>query len=120
MGRNKKYKVGDRIFYECCDGSVNTDIIIDIEDTSYINDRGKEVSYQWLTLWRDGNVSSGIEDYNCLSPSNPKCRSLVQQFAKFDKKRDDVIGSIVEIMSPWDKNIQEEIMKLLKVKLSLE
>lgn len=120
MGRNKKYKVVDRIFYECYDGSVDTDTIIDIEDQSYITESGKEIHYQWLVLWRDGKVSSGIENYNCLSPSNPKCRSLIQQFAKFDKKRNEVIDSIVEIMLPWEKNIQEEIIKLLKVKLSLE
>lgn len=119
MGMNKKYKIGDRIFYELYDGSIGTDIIIDIEDKSYITDRGKEIPYQQLIVWRDGKASSGIEDYNCLSPSNPKCKSLAQQFAKFDKKRNEVINSIVEIMSPWDKRIQKDIVKLLKVKLLL-
>lgn len=119
MGRKRKYKVGDRIFYECYDGSIDTDIIIDIENR-YYTDCGKEIPYQWLVLWRDGNVSSGIEDYSCLSPSNPKCKIIAQQFARFDRKRDEVIDSIVEIMSLWDKRVQEDIVKLLKVRLSLE
>lgn len=120
MGRNKKYKVGDRIFYECYDGSIETDFVIDIEDQYYTDERDKKHPFQWLVLWRDGNCSSGIEDYNCLSPSNPKCKDIAQQFAKFDKKRDEVIDSIVEIMSSWDKSIQEDIVKLLKLKLSLD
>ena len=112
----KKYKVGDRIFYECYDGSVNTSIVIDIKDRSYTTDRGKEIPYQWLVFWRDDNYSSGIESYNCLSPNNPKCKSLAQQFARFDKKKDEVIDSIIEIMSPWESKIQLEIIDTLKLK----
>lgn len=115
----KKYKVGDRIFYESYpDGNVYSEIVIDVREESYLDDRGRKHPYQWLTLWRDGNCSSGIENYNCLSPSNPKVKELAKKFAKFDKQKDSVMDSIMNILSPWEKEIQEEIFELLKLQLN--
>ena len=113
----KTYKVGDRIFYECYDGSIESSIVIDIRNESYLDDRGREHPYQWLTLWRDGNCSSGIENYNCLSPNDPKVKELTKKFAKFDKQKDSIMDSIMNIFSPWEKEIQEEIFELLKMKI---
>lgn len=118
MHHLKNYKVGDRIFYECYDGTIETDTIIEIKDEFYIDDKGKKIPYQWLTLWRDGNCSSGIEDYNTLSPRDPKCKELVKRFSKFDKQKDEILNSLCDIISPWDKCIQEEILKLLNIKLN--
>lgn len=113
----KKYKVGDRIFYECdSDGRIYSEIVIDVEETFYIDNRGK-IPYQWLTLWREGNCSSGIENYSCLSPNDPKVKELVKKFAKFDKQKDSIMKSLLNILSPWEKEIQEEIIELLKLKI---
>ena len=114
----KTYKVGDRIFYECYDGSIESSIVIDIREDYYLDDRGRKHPYQWLTLWRDGNCSSGIENYNCLSSNDPKVRELAKKFAKFDKQKDSVMNSIMNILSPWEEEIQEEIFELLKLRLN--
>lgn len=115
----KNYKIGDRVFYEYVDdGSIGSSIVIDVKEESYLDDRGRKHLYQWLTLWRDGNCSSGIENYNCLSPNDPKVRKLAKKFAKFDKQKDSVMNSIMNILSPWEEEIQEEIFELLKLRLN--
>lgn len=117
----RKYKVGDRIFFEYFGGTIDTAIVLKTTEQSYINDNGKEVSYQWLTTYESdcGKVSCGIEDYSCLSSINPKCRVLAVQCKKFDKKKDKIINSILEIMSPWESKIQSEIIDTIKLKLNL-
>ena len=114
----RNYKVGDRIFYECYDGSIESSIVIDIREDYYLDDRGRKHPYQWLTLWRDGNCSSGIENYNTLSPNNPKVKELAKKFARFDKQKNSVMDFIMNILSPWNKEIQEEIFELLKLRLN--
>lgn len=116
----KNYKIGDRVFYKCFDESIKSSIVIDVKEESYLDDKGRKHPYQWLTLWRDGNCSSGIENYNCLSPSNPKCRELAKKFAKFDKQKDSIIDSLLNILSPWGKETQKEIIELLKTQLKVE
>lgn len=111
------YKIGDRVFYESCDGSIKSSIVIDIKKEPYLDDRGREHFYQWLTLWRDGNCSIGIENYSCISPNDPKCKELAEKYAKFNKQKDSIIDSIMDILSPWEKEIQEEIIELLKLKI---
>lgn len=115
----KKYKVGDRIFYECADGSIDTAIVFKVTEKSYINDKGKDVPYQWLTTWESesGNASFGVEDYICLSKNNPKCKELVAKYKEFDKVKDEIINSLVKIISPWEAKIQSEIIDTLKLKL---
>lgn len=121
MARRRKYKVGDRIFFEHADGTIDTAIVLKTTEQSYIDDNGKEVRYQWLTTWEDesGKVSCGIEDYFCLSANNPKCKVLAVKYKKFDKKKDKIINSILEIMSPWESKIQSEIIDTIKLKLHL-
>jgi len=114
----KNYKVGDRVFYEAYpSGEICTDIVKKVEEDSYINDKGKEISCQWLVLWEDGNCSSGIENYNCLSSNNPKCRDIAKQYTKFDKQKDEIIDSIMKIISPFDNAIHKDIIKLLETKI---
>ena len=113
-----RYKIGDRIFYESyADGRIYSEIVIDVEEKSYLDDRGRKHLYQWLTLWRDGSCSTGIENYNCLSPKDPKVKELAKKFAKFDKQKDSIIDSIMDILSSWEKEIQKEIIELLKLKI---
>lgn len=117
--RTKQYKVGDRIFFTDFSGAVRSAIVIDVEPCSYKNDSGKYVHYKRLITWREGGCSQGIEDYNCLSPRHPACREYAKRFAKFDKQKDGIINSIVDILSPWGEAIQEEILDLIKAKLDL-
>lgn len=115
----KKYKVGDRIFYECdSDGRIYSEIVIEVKEEFYLDDRGRKHPYQWLTLWRDGNCSSGIENYSCLSPNDPKVKELAKKYEKFDKQKDSIMESLLNILSPWGKEIQGEIMELLKLKIN--
>ena len=115
----RKYKIGDRIFYDCIDGSTEAAIIQDIEEESYIDDKGKEIPYQWLILDKNenGKCTIGIEDYSCLSPNNPKYKTLAKKYKIFDEHKDDIIHAIMEIISPFDKCVQEEIVELLKLKI---
>ena len=114
----KTYKIGDRIFYECYDGTIESSIVLDIKDDYYHDDKRKKIPYQTLILWRDGNCSSAIENYNCISPNDPKCKELAEKYAKFNKQKDSVMNSIMNILSPWGKEIREEILELLKLRLN--
>lgn len=114
----KNYKIGDRIFFDCYDGSIETAIVIDIEDKSFLTDKGKEFHYKNLITWRDGNCSMAIEDYNCLSPNNPKCKELAKQFKKFDSHKGEMINSIMDILKPYGKRQMEELLDLLKIEVN--
>lgn len=117
----KKYKVGDRIFFERIDGSIDTAIVLKVTEKSYINDRGKETPFQELTIWESesGNSSFVIEDYICLSKNNPKCKVLAAKYKEFDKVKDEIISSLIKIISPWECAIQSEIIDTLKLKLHI-
>ena len=92
--------------------------MIDIKDESYIADNGKEVPYQWLVLWKDGNATTGIEDYSCLSPNSPRVKELAKSYAAFDKHKDEIISKILDLLHPWQKPMQEEILKLVNISLN--
>lgn len=116
--RRKRYNVGDRIFYECYGGSIESDIVISIEEQSYINDSGNTVNYQQLILWEEGGCSSCIENYSCLPENDPRCKDLRKKYRLFDRKKDKIVNSITNILSPWDERIQDEILKLVKLELT--
>lgn len=89
MARRKKYKVGDRIFFEhFFDGTIGTEIVLEIKPKSYIDDNGKTINYDELITWRSGNCSSGIEDYNTLPLSDPRVKALMKEFKKQDECAD--------------------------------
>lgn len=117
----KDYNVGDRIFYKTYpDNGICTDTVKKVNEESYIDDKGKEIPYKWLTLWEDGNCSSGIEDYNCLPYSDPRVKALAKKFEQFDKEKPDIIDSIIQMISSYDKLMQKEIIDMLKIKLDIE
>ena len=119
--RRKEYKVGDRVFYECYpSGEIGTAIIKRIENESYRDDNGKEIPFKWLILQEVANCSSGIEDYNCLPYNDPRVKELIKKYKNFDKERDNILESIVEILSSYDKSIQEEVIELIKIKFNIE
>lgn len=84
MGRRKKYKVGDRIFFEFYDGTIGTKTVVGIKPETYINDYGKEVGYDWL----ETSYNSGIEDYNTLPLSDPRVKALMKELKKQDECAD--------------------------------
>lgn len=117
----KDYKVGDRIFYETYpEKEICTDIVKKVKENSYRNDKGKEIPFKWLVLWESGNCSSGIEDYNCLPYSDPRVKDLTKKFERFDKEKDAIIDSIIDMLSLYDKPMQVEIIDMLKIKLDIE
>lgn len=119
--RRKEYNVGDRIFYECYpSGEVDTAIIKRIKNESYIDDKGKEVPFKWLILWESGNCSSGIEDYSCLPYNDPRVKELIKKYKKFDEEKDNIVESIVKMLSPYNKSAVEEAIELVKIKLNIE
>lgn len=94
MARRKKYKVGDRIFFEYYDGSIGSKIVQDIKPKSYVDDNGRTINYDMLITWKSGNCSSGTEDYNTLPLSEPRVKALMKQF----KKQDEITKQIREFV----------------------
>ena len=95
MARRKKYKVGDRIFFEHYDGTIDTAIVLEIKPESYVNDNGRTINYDMLITWKSGNCSSGTEDYNTLPYSDPRVKELQKQLAKQDSLAQDIRDWIV-------------------------
>jgi len=90
MGRRKKYKVGDRIFFEYYDGTVGTKTVIDIKPKSYVDDNGRTINYDMLITWKSGNCSSGTEGYNTLPYSDPRVKALMKELKKQDECADKI------------------------------
>lgn len=110
--KNKEYKIGDRVFYEYCDGTIGTDIVLDVEDKIYLNDKGREIHYQWLKL---GDYT-GIENYNCLSINNIKLKEIKKQYVVFDKNKSKIIEDILNILKPFDNKLKRILLKEIEVK----
>ena len=70
MQRN--IKVGDRIYYECYDGTIETSIVTKIEPRTYLDS-----GYDFNMLYT--GPYSAIEDYNTLAPSNKKVRAYIKE-----------------------------------------
>ena len=91
----KNIKVGDRIYYECYDGTIETAIVTKIEPRTYL-DSGKRFDYNMLFT----GPHSAIEDYNTLSPSNRKVRAYIKEVKA---KRKALINEALVFAYP-DKN----------------
>lgn len=77
MTRIKQRKVGDRIFFECFDGTIETATIKKIEPAESVFDKkgnflgmGKTYKFNYYHT-SDMTV---IEDYNCLSDNDPRVK----------------------------------------------
>ena len=114
--RRKEYKKGDRIFYECYDGSIGTDIVLKVEDRQNVYTDGKIEYFHVLYT----SPYTMIEDYNCLPMNDPRVKELIKKYRKFDKEKDELINKMVVLLSPYEKTVQEEAITLLKVKLGIE
>ena len=93
MKRN--IKIGDRIYYECYDGTIETSIVTKIEPQTYY-DNGKWVDYNMLFT----GPYSAIEDYNTLAPSNHKVKTYIKEVKA---KRKALISEALVFAYP-DKN----------------
>lgn len=110
MKRN--IKVGDRVFYECYDGTIDSDIVRGIKPSSYINDSGKEIKYNMLVFGYDnGYPSVVIEDYNTLSERNPKVKAFYNEKKKIGE---DLLNELYEVTNAKTKNEKEIVHKLIK------
>ena len=94
MQRN--IKVGDRIYYECYDGTIGTSIVTKIEPRTTYWDNDKRFDYNMLFT----GLHSAIEDYNTLSPSNRKVRAYIKEVKT---KREALINEALVFAYP-DKN----------------
>lgn len=75
--RRKKYKVGDRVFYENYKKELESAVILDIEEREMRTDKfgkaltgGRTFKYK---LFKTGKCTF-IEDYNCLSLNDPRVK----------------------------------------------
>ncbi len=91
MARRKKYKVGDRIFFEYHDGSIGTAIVLEVIPDTYIDDNNKPIHYDELVTYKSGkHFQESIEDYNTLPLSDPRVKELQKQLAKQDSLAQDL------------------------------
>lgn len=99
----KKYKIGDRVFYEYYDGTIGSGVVIDIERKSY-NDDGKDVEFDNLILWRseNGHVSTAIEDYNTLPKSDPRVKAFIKE------KKDEILKQLDDLYKATGAKTNEE------------
>ena len=89
MGRRKKYKVGDRIFFEYLDGTIGTEIVLEVISDTYID--GNNKPYDMLVTHKSGEqFSEEIEDYNTLPYSDPRVKAMMKELKKQDEFADEI------------------------------
>ena len=100
----KNIKVGDRIYYECYDGTIGTSIVTKIEPRTYW-DNGKRFDYNMLFT----GPCTAIEDYNTLAPSNPKVKAYIKEMKA---KRKALINEALMFAYPDRKGFSKEERKV--------
>lgn len=95
--RRKKYKVGDRVFYENYKQELASAVILDIEEREMRTDKfgralsgGRTFKYK---LFKTGKCTF-IEDYNCLSLNDPRVR-------EYRKNRTFIAPNFREQLVDW-------------------
>ena len=96
MQRN--IKVGDRIYYECYDGTIETSIVTKIEPRTYLDS-----GYNFNMLYTGPH--SAIEDYNTLAPSNRKVKAYIKEVKS---KRESLINEALVFAYPDKKCFSKE------------
>ena len=97
-------KVGDRIYYECYDGTIGTSIVTKIEPRTYLVLNGRRFEYNMLFT----GPHSVIEDYNTLAPSNKKVRTYIKEVKA---KRKALINEALMFAYPDRKDFSKEERK---------
>ena len=93
-------KVGDRIYYECYDNTIESAIVTKIEPRTYW-DNGKRYDFNMLFT----GLHSVIEDYNTLAPSNKKVRTYIKEVKA---KRKALINEALMFAYPDRKDFSKE------------
>ena len=99
MQRN--IKVGDRIYYECYDGTIETSIVTKIEPRTYLDS-----GYDFNMLYTGPH--SAIEDYNTLAPSNRKVKAYIKEVKA---KREALINEALMFAYPDRKGFSKDERK---------
>ena len=99
MKRN--IKVGDRIYYECYDGTIETAIVTKIEPRTYLDS-----GYDFNMLYTGPH--SAIEDYNTLAPSNRKVKAYIKEVKA---KREALINEALMFAYPDRKGFSKDERK---------
>ena len=102
MQRN--IKVGDRIYYEYYDGTIGSAIVTKIEPRTYFLDNDKRLDFNMLTL----GPYTAIEDYNTLTPSNPKVKAYIKEVKA---KRKALMNEALMFAHPDRKDFSKEERK---------
>ena len=97
MKRN--IKVGDRIYYECFDNTIETAIVTKIEPRIYW-ENGKRYNFNMLST----GPYTVIEDYNTLASSNPKVKAYIKEMKA---KREALIYEALIFAYPNRKNFSK-------------
>ena len=102
MQRN--IKVGDRIYYECYDGTIGTSIVTKIEPRTYLLINGMRFEYNMLFT----GLHSVIEDYNTLAQSNHKVKAYIKEVKT---KREALLNEALMFAYPDRKDFSKEERK---------
>lgn len=97
------YKVGDRIFYECLDGTIGTAIVKDTESRTYMNFDGEIINYNLLRL----GSHAAIEDYSCLSKDDER----VKEFIKLHKNEFEFEDNFIRWMNDNNYSLKSNLIK---------
>lgn len=102
----RKFKIGERVFYKCYDGQIESGIITGIEDSTYQNEKNKNIPFKMLHIGKYG----AIEDYNILPKNNEEAVQLKLKFKTADK----IIKKIMKMIQPFNKATIEYIIENLQ------
>lgn len=108
MPRKKNRKIGDRVFFDCYNGTISSTVITNITDESYIED-GKTYNYK---MYETGPTSA-IEDYNCLPDTDPRV-------IEYKKKNKDVFNLEKKIRNLLNKYSGQDIDKQIVANMLYE
>ena len=97
----RNIKVGDRIYYECYDGTIETSIVTKIEPRTYLDS-----GYDFNMLYTGPH--SAIEDYNTLAPSNRKVKAYIKEVKA---KREALINEALMFAYPDRKGFSKDERK---------
>ena len=102
----RKFKIGERVFYKCYDGKIESGIITGIEDSIYQNKRNEDIPFKMLHIGKYGI----LEDYNVLPKNNEEAAQLKLKY----KTADRIIKKIKKMIRPFDKATIEYIIENLQ------
>lgn len=99
----RKFKLGERVFYKCYDGQIESGIITGIEDSVYQNERNEDIPFKMLHIEKYGV----LEDYNVLAKNNEEAAQLKLKYKTADK----IIKKIMKMIQPFNKTTIKYIIE---------